>query len=138
MKIQKAVLLETKHVALGVLAGDVLMCGVFALLKRFDYSVPLGALLGTVCAVGNFFLLGLSIQHGMDKGEGMKAFMKTSFTLRMLMHVAVIVLAALLPCFQLAAAIVPLLLPRVVILVMQLLGMYKPEKKKEEKGGEGA
>ena len=56
MKIQKAVLTETKHIAIGVLIGDAVMCGVFAALKKFDYTVPLGALLGTVfgiCSMAN-------------------------------------------------------------------------------------
>ena len=68
MKIQKAVLTETKHITIGVLIGDAVMCGVFAALKKFDYTVPLGALLGTVFAVGGFFLLGMSIQAALGKG----------------------------------------------------------------------
>ena len=51
MKIQKAVLTETKHIAIGVLIGDAVMCGVFAALKKFDYTVPLGALLGVGAAL---------------------------------------------------------------------------------------
>ena len=38
MKIQKAVLTETKHITIGVLIGDAVMCGVFAALKKFDYT----------------------------------------------------------------------------------------------------
>ena len=36
MKVQKAVLKETGHIAIGVLIADVIMCIVFALLKKFD------------------------------------------------------------------------------------------------------
>lgn len=42
MKVQKAVLKETGHIAIGVLIADVIMCIVFALLKKFDYTVVLG------------------------------------------------------------------------------------------------
>ena len=45
MKVQKAVLKETGHIAIGVLLGDVLMCAVFAIVHKFDYTVVLGALL---------------------------------------------------------------------------------------------
>ena len=62
MKVQKAVLKETEHIALGVLIAAVIMCIVFALLKKFDYTVVLGALLGTVIAVANFFFLGVTLQ----------------------------------------------------------------------------
>ena len=62
MKVQKAVLKETGHIAIGVLLGDVLMCAVFAIVHKFDYTVVLGALLGTAIAVANFFLLGVTLQ----------------------------------------------------------------------------
>ena len=131
MKISQTVLLETKRVGIGVLLCDVLMCIVFALLRKFDYTVVLGALLGTACAVGNFFLLGISIQKGLDMGDAMQKYLKSSYALRMLMHLVCIALAALLPCFHTVAAIIPLFLPRLVILVMQLAGVYKKEEKKE-------
>ena len=53
MKVQKAVLKETGHIAIGVLIADVIMCIVFMLLKKFDYTVVLGALL----AVGGAWLM---------------------------------------------------------------------------------
>ena len=70
MKVQKAVLKETGHIAIGVLIADVIMCIVFALLKKFDYTVVLGALLGTGIAVANFFFLGVTLQ----KAVGMQEF----------------------------------------------------------------
>ena len=78
MKIQKAVLTETKHIAVGVAIGDAVMCIVFALLKKFDYTVPLGALLGSVFAVGCFFLLGLSVQKAMELGEGTQKYLRAT------------------------------------------------------------
>ena len=129
MKIQKAVLQETLHIAAGVLIADVIMCVVFALCGRFDYTVILGALLGTVFAVGNFFLLGLTVQKAVEKGENVKRFMHSSYTGRMLLYVACIVMGVLIPCFHPLAAIIPLFMPQVVIFAMRLLGIYKPEKK---------
>ncbi|MCQ2420717.1 MAG: ATP synthase subunit I [Clostridia bacterium] len=128
MKIQKTVLKETGHIALGVLILDIVMCLVFALLKRFDYTVCLGALLGSVFAVGNFFLLGLALQKALDLGDGAAKYMHASYSRRMLLFVVCIAVSVLVPCFNPIAAIAPLLFPRIVIFVMQLLGMYKPEK----------
>ena len=67
MKVQKAVLKETGHIAIGVLIADVIMCIVFALLKKFDYTVVLGALLGTGIAVANFFFLGVTLQKAVGR-----------------------------------------------------------------------
>lgn len=131
MKIQKTVIQETSHIALGVLIADIIMCAVFAVAGRFDYTVPLGALLGSLFAVGNFFLLGLTVQKAVEKGQDVKKFVRASYTGRMLLYVACIVLAVLVPCFQPVAAIIPLFMPQVVILVMRLLGLYRPEAAKK-------
>ena len=128
MKIQKAVLTETKHIAVGVAIGDAVICIVFALLRKFDYTVPLGALLGSVFAVGCFFLLGLSVQKAMELGEGTQKYMRATYTGRMLLYVVCILLGVLLPCFHSVAAIVPLCLPQLVIYAMRALGLYKPDK----------
>ena len=63
MKIEPAVLAETKKVAAGTAVMTALMIAVFLILRKFDYTVILGALLGTLTAVGNFFLLALTVQH---------------------------------------------------------------------------
>ena len=63
MKIEPAVLAETKKVAAGTAVMTALMIAVFLILRKFDYTVILGALLGAATAVGNFFLLALTVQH---------------------------------------------------------------------------
>ncbi len=128
MKIQKAVIQETLHIALGVVIADVIMCAIFALAGHFDYTVVLGALLGTAFAVSNFFLLGLTVQKAVEKGEDVKRFMHASYAGRMLLYVACIVLGVLIDCFHPLAAIIPLFMPQIVIFVMRLLGVYKPDK----------
>ena len=132
VKIQPAVWKETGHIALGVVLGDIVMLVVFALLKRLDYTVLLGALLGSVAAVGNFLLLGLGAQRAMEDPDRAKALVQRSYMLRMLGLVAVLVLGVAAPCFHVIAVIVPSLMPSVTIYVMRLLGLDKPK----EKGGE--
>lgn len=116
------------------------MCIVFAILKKFNYTVVLGALLGSVFAIGNFFLLGLALQKALTLGEGASKYMHASYSRRMLLFVICIALAVLLPCFHPVAAILPLFFPRLVIFVMQALGMYKPEPPQKaadtQKGGD--
>lgn len=83
MKVQKAVLKETEHIAIGVLIADVIMCIVFALLKKFDYTVVLGALLGTGIAVANFFFLGVTLQKAVGMQEFASKYVRQSYSLRM-------------------------------------------------------
>ena len=132
MKIAPSVKKETGHIALGVLAGDAVMLAVFALLKRFDYTVPLGAALGSAAAILNFLFMGLNLQKAMDDPERAKLLVRRSYTQRMLAMVVVMIIGYTAPCFHVVAVVIPFLLPSVTIKVMQMLGMYRPK----EKGGE--
>ena len=58
--------------------------------------------------------------------------MRLSYTLRMLMMMAVIVMGVFLPCFHVLAVIVPFLMTQPIILVMRALGVSKAEEKREE------
>ena len=51
--------------------------------------------------------------------------------MRMLATLAVVVLGVKLACFSWVATVIPLLFPRLTILALQILGMYKPPKNKE-------
>ena len=145
MKIQEATKRETLHIAAGTLAFSAVMNGVFALLGRWDLTVLWGTLLGGGFAVLNFFLLGLTVQKmaGDPNEKKGKLVLQLSYSLRMLATLirpvssdtmtalAVVVLGVKLACFSWVATVIPLLFPRLTILAMQILGMYKPPKNKE-------
>ena len=139
MKLQEAAKRETLHIAVGVLIFSCIMNGVFALLGRWDLTVLWGALLGGGFAVLNFILLALSVQKlaaETDEKKG-KAWMQMSYQMRMIATVVVGIIGVSVPCFHWVAVLIPLLFPRITILAMQLLGMYKPEKlQKKEEGGD--
>lgn len=140
MKIQQATRKETAHIAVGVLAFSAIMNAVFLLLRRWDLSVLWGSLLGGGYAVLNFFALGLTVQKiAADPNEKRgKMTMQLSYTLRMLFTLCVAVLAIKLPQVSWPAAVISLFFPRLTILAMQLLGMYKPagnQKQEQEKEG---
>lgn len=132
MKLAPSIKKETGHIALGVLAGDAVMLVVFALLRRLDYTVVLGALLGSTAAIGNFLLMGVHLQKAMSDPERAKLLVHKSYTMRMLGMVAVMILGFLAPCFHVVAVVIPFLLPSITIKLMQLTGRYQSE----EKGGE--
>ena len=145
MTIQPAVKQETKKIAIGVCLLSMLMVGVYLIIGRFSMAVLLGALLGTVFAVGNFFMMAMSVQRAMDRMDGVQLPPKTeeeeaaeaenpklakeltpegkqikgsiqrSYLLRMLLLGGMAVLAIEVPAFDAVAALLPLLFPRIVI-----------------------
>ena len=85
---RKFVLKESLLVLVGVLIASAAMCGVFALLGKFDLSVVLGALVGTLLASGNFFFMAVSATVAADKAEADnvqagQALMKSSYFIRL-------------------------------------------------------
>ena len=68
--IQPAVRQETGKIAAGVGVLSVLTAAVYLILGRFNYTVLLGLLLGMAFAIGNFFLMALTVQHAAEKMNG--------------------------------------------------------------------
>ena len=138
LNVQKAILDETRHIAIGVLLADIVMCIVFLLLGQFDYTVVLGTLWGSVFAVGNFFFMGLGVQKAMDMEDGAKRYMQKNYALRMCACVAGMAVGVKAPVFHSIAALIPFLFPKLVIYAMQIFGLYRPSENKCEEGGEKA
>ena len=144
VKIQPAVRKETLRIAAGTLILGVLMVLVFVLLGKFDYTVILGALLGCGAAIGNFFLLALSVQKAAEKMNGVqlpsyeeaeaeledgqelpapdapelqqaKRSMQASYSARLFLMAVVGILGLTISCFHAVATVVPFLFPRIVI-----------------------
>lgn len=130
MKIAPAVKKETEHIALGTAVGVAVMLVVFAVLGYFSAGVAVSGILGGALAVGNFFLLGLTVQKVADGQPEDRAckWMQFSYNMRMLLMVVWLIVALAVPFFNWVAALVPLLMPRLTIGVMQATGMYHKEK----------
>ncbi|MBQ7655004.1 MAG: hypothetical protein IJI53_02410 [Clostridia bacterium] len=154
MKIEPAVRAETKKMALGVGALSLLMVAVFLVIGQFDWTVLTGALLGSAAAIGNFFLMALTVQKVTndmpvlppreetepdgeegeekepplsDEARQMGKKMQLSYTLRMLLMAGVAALAISLPLFHSVASLVPMLFPRVVIALRGLMDSKQKE-----------
>lgn len=129
MKIAPAVKKETGHIALGTAVGVAIMLAVFAVLGYFSAGVAVSGILGGAVAVGNFFLLGLTVQkaaNGQPEDRARK-WMQFSYNTRMLVMVIWLIVALAVPFFNWVAALIPLLMPRLTIGVMQATGMYHKE-----------
>lgn len=129
LNLQPATRREIKRISTGVLLGSLLMVAVFLAIGRFQWPVVWGALLGDAVAIGNFVFLGVSVQKA-AAAEGVRGrqIMQFTYSLRMLIVVAALALSMAVKVFYWPAVLIPLLLPRITILVMQITGAYKPDK----------
>ena len=127
-KVQPAVKKETKNVAIYTVVGVVVMWVGFLILHLiwpekipFDYRVILGGIGGGAVAVLNFFLMGMAVQKAVSETDeaGAKRRMQASYSQRNL------ILAIVLPCFQFAAGILPLLIPGTAIKLMGIKNSIK-------------
>lgn len=138
MKLQEASRRELKRIAIGSVICLAVMLGVFFLLSvfrvvAFDYTVLLSGVLGTALAVGNFWLLCITIQQAAQSSDQkqMKARFQLSYNCRLVLQAAWIVAAYLLPWFHVIAAAIPLLFPRVLIFFFQKRGvLVQPSERK--------
>ena len=133
MKPQKAVWTETRHIAIGTGILTAIMVAVFAIIGRFDWMVLLGAAIGFVTAVGNFFFMAYTVQkvtHGLDAEEKdamkqAKAKMKMSYSKRLCAMMVIIGVSIKVLGANWITCMAPLLFPRVTIMAMQLLTKMK-------------
>ncbi len=128
---QETVLRETKRIAVGVFSMLAIMLVVYAALGRFSLAVVLGGLIGALYAVLNFLLLGMTVQKVAEMREGNEELarmqMKSSYNMRMVIMILLIVVAFALPFVDGLACMIPMLFPRLTILVLQLTGKIKDE-----------
>ncbi len=101
------------------LAVTIALCFV----PRFDYTLPVGAVYGTVTAAVNFLLLGKTAQKALRKRTEKSAntYMSTMYALRYLGLFAVLTLGALAPFINLITAIIPLFFPKIAILIRTII-----------------
>lgn len=122
IKIEPAVKLETKHIAIGEVSMTLIMLIVFLCLGKFDYTVVLGSLLGGGYAVLNFFLMAMSVQRSVHKEtpEQAKLVVQNSYTKRLLVLVVVVIIGIKVPYFHWVAVVLPQFFPRITIFIKTL------------------
>lgn len=119
--VDPTVIRETRFIAAVVLILSALMQAVFLVLGKWDSSVLLGGLYGAALAVGNFFLMGLTVQKCLTmEPDDAKKRMKLSQQGRMLMLLVFCMIGAALPCFNTIALLVPQFFPRIGVTVRGL------------------
>ena len=121
-KIDKTVLRETLYISVISLALSVIMQAVFLAFGIWDYRVLLGNLLGLIASVGNFFLMGLTVQTALTNEEEKEArnLIKLSQSGRLMLLFAVAAIGCLVPVFNSIATVIPYLFPRVAVMLRPL------------------
>ena len=120
-KLDPVVKKETSYVAVWVLAGCLMTQGVCLVLGWWSLSVLLGSVLGGLTAVGNFLLMCQMVQKAvLQTPKQAQNTVKLSQGLRLMMQGLMLVLAAVIPVFNIWTAAIPLLIPRIAISVREL------------------
>lgn len=139
MKLAPNIKKEILHIAIGVIccclaANGIYLGIVFGFRFSFDRTIPLGSIVGSAYAIFNFYLQARSVQAAINAGDQGAVLLRKSYSFRMLRILALIVISFLLRSYinPLAVAFC-LLFPRITIFVMQIFGMYKPEKLEQSK-----
>ncbi len=117
-KIDKTIIRETLIIAAGSAVLSAVMNAVFLIIGKWDITVLLGTLLGLIVSVGNFFLMGLTIQSSIGKDEkAIKTRVQFSLIFRLMLMFAVAVGAYFLPkVFNIIPLLISFFFPRIVIL----------------------
>lgn len=125
MKLNNAIRRELVFVAAGLAVGDALICAVFALLHKFDYTVPLGAVWGSAFAFLNVYLLALRVQQVADSEDADKKIaqnrLRSSYFGRMMLMVFAIVVGVIVPWFHYISALIPFLIPQPVMMLRRAI-----------------
>ena len=112
MSIDPVIKKETSFIAIATLIFSALMEAVFLIIGKWDLPVLFGNLLGSGIGILNFFLMGLGLQKALNKDEkGAKSTVVFSHTRRFFLMAVVLVLAAVLDCFNLLSTVLALFFP---------------------------
>lgn len=138
MKLQPASKKEIKRIAMGTGVCDLILLAVLFVLSlegllTFNYTVFLGILIGSCVAILNFTIMCLTIQKatGIDDQKQMKAFIQGSYNGRLMLQAGWVVVAILVPHFQVIASAAPLLFPNLTIFYLQAKGkLVEPSERK--------
>lgn len=132
MDPRKIVLHETLVIAVGTVLCAAVMVGTYALLGFLDRTVVLGALIGSVLSIANFFIMAVSTNLAADKAQEQdvsagKKLVQGSYMIRLLAIFGILFVFAKTGLCDPLAMVLPLAFVRPVITV------YEFFRKKEDK-----
>lgn len=124
MNTRQFVLRETAMLAIGEAICTAVMIAIFVLGGYYDTSVLLGGIIGCIMAVANFFFMAVSAETAADRAvngnvKGGKAAIASSFYMRLFAMAAILIALAKSGVCNPVAMVVPLVLTRIIITVVE-------------------
>ena len=131
--MSKEVWLEIKKMLLCIALMLILELLVFFILGFFDITVLYGGLLGSLVSFLNFFFLAVTVEMSVKKGKAnAQGTMGISYMVRLLFIALAVVFAIKSSYINYVSAVIPLIFPRISILILNILSK-KGEAKKDER-----
>ena len=119
MKLDPTVKQETGYIFAVSALCSMLMQAVFLIVGYWDVTVLFGNVIGLAAAVGNFLLLGITVQTALGKDvEDAKKRMKLSQTARTFLLFLIALVGYLLPFVNTRSLVIPYLFPRLAIALL--------------------
>ncbi len=124
---------EVRFMALGAFLCAALVQVCFLVLRRWDFSVALGGVIGWAMTVLNFFLMSLGVQRAVADPDPQHAqlVMKASYTRRSLLLLAVMVISFMVDGIHWVPVVAAAFYPPVVIFARQFFVKYILKKQDE-------
>ncbi len=122
-RVHETVLKETKFIGAWVLIFSALTQAVFLIIQKWDYTVLLGNILSAAAGILSFFFLGITIIKAVSSGDPAyaKKLMRASQAIRTFFLFGIALLGALLPCFNIWATVIPIIFPRLALLIRSFM-----------------
>ncbi len=115
-KLDPVVKSETIYIASISFILSLLLQSIFLIIGKWDYTILLGNIYGLIVTVGNFLLLGITVQNAVKKDpEDAKKQIKASQSLRLLLLFVCAIIGYIIPIFNILAVIIPYLFPRIAV-----------------------
>ena len=121
-KIDSTVLKETIYIAIVSVILSLIMQIAFLISGMWNLTFIFGNILGLVASVGNFLLMGLTVQKALGKEEKeIKRLVAFSQYGRLLMLLLVALVANFASVFSLLTTVIPYIFPRFAVMIRPMV-----------------
>lgn len=122
VKIDPTVKKETLYIALVTFILSILMQAVFLIAGMWNHTFIWGNILGFLASVGNFLLMGLTVQKALTLEEkDARKLVQLSQSGRLFMLLIVALIGNFVGIFNLIAVVIPFIFPRIAVMIRPLI-----------------
>ena len=122
VKIDPTVKKETLYIALVTFILSILMQAVFLITGMWNHTFIWGNVLGYFASVGNFLLMGLTVQKALTMEEkDAKKLVQFSQSGRLFMLLIVALIGNFAGIFNLFSVVIPFIFPRIAVMIRPLI-----------------